>query len=81
MNAKLTGWSHVAVIGTLSVMAIAVVVSIRSYLKINLSALGCVVKRIKMLTNDVYAPLFRHFAPFRGNPNLYFEIAFGNQSK
>jgi hypothetical protein len=34
-----------------------------TYLKNNLSAHGGVVKRFKMLTYYVYAPLFHHFAP------------------
>jgi hypothetical protein len=36
---------------------------IRTYLKNNLSAHGCVVNRFKMLTYYVYAPLFNRLTP------------------
>ena len=45
----------------------------RTYLKNNLSAHVCVVKRLKMLTYYVYAPLLNRLTPCLDS-NLIFEI-------
>jgi O-glycosyl hydrolase len=54
----------IAILTVIRIRTLAATTEIRGYLKNNLSAHGGVAKRLKMLTYDVYAPLFRHFAPY-----------------